>query len=496
MREEIFRMERVTYIEKGIIQLKDFNLQIFQGEIMGFLPVNAHGLPAFLKLLQSNLPLHDGFVYYGETLINSWKASRKGYNRISIIQNQSCLVEGMRVSDTIFVLRQGFRQRIIRSGLLRRQLEPFLRDIGMDISADTYVEKLSYFERIVVEMLRAVIMGHRLIVLNEVSTLISEVELKKLYRIMRKYASQGISFLYISLHFEDILQICDRAALLSYGRVQKVIGETQMSLDTMLEYPEEFNRMVRVHMQSEKGLGMSPDVVLELHDITYGALERLHVKIHAGECVVIQSLDYSIYKSLIGLLIGERRLEGGEILLEGEPVAIRESKSVAVIRELPTRSMIFPGMSYMDNLCFGLLRRVEGIWHDRAIKESVRMEYGSFLGEDVFYMQMEELTEMQKYQLVYTRILLQRPKVVFCIQPFKGADMPHRLLIWKMMETLLQKGIAVVIIAINLADSMSFAERLLRIDGNGMVVEVSREEFSHLSASTPWAHLYRKEEEI
>ena len=43
MRNEVLRMERVTYIEDENVKLEDFNLQIYQGEVMGFLPVNSHG---------------------------------------------------------------------------------------------------------------------------------------------------------------------------------------------------------------------------------------------------------------------------------------------------------------------------------------------------------------------------------------------------------------------------------------------------------------------
>ena len=65
MRNEVLRMERVTYKEDEVVKLKDFNLQIFQGEVMGFLPVNSHGKTALLKLLERNLPLYDGYIYYG-----------------------------------------------------------------------------------------------------------------------------------------------------------------------------------------------------------------------------------------------------------------------------------------------------------------------------------------------------------------------------------------------------------------------------------------------
>ena len=73
-------------------------------------------------------------------------------------------------------------------------MEPFLEDIGMDIPLNKDVEKLSTFERIIVELLRAVIMGYHLIVLDEVGALVSDDELKKLHGIIRRYVKKGFSF--------------------------------------------------------------------------------------------------------------------------------------------------------------------------------------------------------------------------------------------------------------------------------------------------------------
>ena len=108
-------------------------------------------------------------------------------------------------------------------------------------------------------------------------------------------------------------------------------------------------------------------------------------------------------------------------------------------------------------------------------------------------MTIEELSEGQKYQLVYTRILLQKPKIVFCIQPFKGADMKHRMYIWELLEKLLEKGIAVVILAVNLADTLSLADRLICIDKNKEQIEYLQEEFAALPMLAPWLYLYRED---
>lgn len=494
MRQEIFRMERVTYTSKGITHLEDFNLQIYKGEIMGLTPINAHGMGEFLQLLQTNLPLYDGYIYYCGEKINSWKRARKTPNRIGIIEAKNRLVEHMTVSDNIFVLRQGFRQEIIKDELLKSQLEPFMQDIGMQIPAEAYVEKLSVFERIVVELMRSVIMEYRLIVLNEISTILNGEELGKLHEIVRHYASQGYSFIYVSLHLEEIMEICDRVALLSNGRIQKVIQKPEMKSETVQGYTKEFDKMVRYHLEYHSVDKQKRKPVLTFSGITCGVLHNLNLAVYKGECLVIQNLDNRVFQTLVKFLTGEKETEAGVSLMEDRAVRIRGNRELAVVSAEPTQSMIFPGMSYMDNLCMGLSQRIPGLWMNHHIRDSIRKEYGPVLGNELFFKQVDELSEKEKYQLVYTRVLLQKPEVVFCIQPFKGADLPHRMYIWKMMEMLLERGMALVILTINLADSMSLADRLIRLGRNGIEEEVEREAFGSLSFEAPWLNLYREEE--
>lgn len=494
MRREIFRMERVTCIEQGITQLEDFNLQIYEGEIMGLLLINAYGIQAFLKLLRTNLPLYDGYVYYGGTMINSWRSFGKSYNRISIIQTQSSLAEGLTVSDNVFVMRHGFRQRIIRPALLQKQIEPFFQEIGVEISADMYVEKLTAFERIVVEILRAVILGHKLVALCEVSTIINGAELEKLHEIIRHYASGGISFIYISLHYEEILQICDRASLFAHGRIQKVTRGAEMEEDALRIYSEEYNRMVRGRLERLRTAWTERKPVLFFDGVSCNGLGNLNFEIREGECLVIQSLSERVFQKLVGILEEEEKLTGGTVRMEGKPVRLRSSRHIAILREEPTRTMIFPELNNMDNLCFGLSRRVSCVWSSGKIRDSIRQEYKGELGEDFFSRYPDQLSERQKCRLVYTRILLQRPKVVFCIQPFKGADLPHRMFIWRMLKMLLDKQIAVVILAVNLADSMSLAERLLQVSAFGVAEEIDRNAFGSLPETVPWKYLYQEDE--
>ncbi len=478
MRQEIFRMERVTYAEQGIKKLENFNVQIYAGEIMGLIPVNAHGKQAILKLLQNNLPLYDGYIYYGEELVNSWRSALKKSNRVSVIQAQSRLVNGMTVADNIFVLRQNFRQHILQTSVLKKQLQPFMDEIGMDISADVRVENLSAFERVVVELLKAVVMGYHLIVLDEISIFVSGKEMRKLSEILRHYTGRGFSFLYISSHFEEIVPLCDRAGFLCNGRLQKIVQEADMNRKYLQECLEGYDRSVWGYPEN----GHLPRAGREIRMEAVFADRReirFAFSVNEGECLTLRAQDDQILQSCVLFLTGEE----SRITMDGRRRKISMDREIAVVSAQPTSTMIFPEMSYMDNLCMGLARRMPDIWSGRKIRASIRREYAPILGDEVFERPVETLSERRKYQLVYMRIMLQKPRVVFLIQPFMGADMPHRRFIWEMLEQLLDRGITLVLLSVNPLDTWLVAERTLRLSAQGIAEEEGEFEEHKMSYS-------------
>ncbi len=492
MRREVLRMERVSCLEQDVVQLEDFNLSIFSGEIMGLLPVNNHGLTALLKLLQYNTPLRYGYVYYREEQVNTWRTATYRYNRIGLIQSESCLVEDLTVADNIFVLRRGFKPWLVRPSILRRQLLPFLESIDIFISADSYVGDLSPFERVVVAVLKSVVAGYRLIVLRDISANLSETELRKVHRLLKHYAVQGFSFLYVDYHFEELFQVCHKVALMSNGRIIKVLKSGADSPETFQHYTKVYSGKVQQQMIKDTTANKACDPVFEMAHIQGQCIRDLSFQVAPGECVVLQDVDHQIFDELLSIINGKTKPKSGAIRLAGNPVLPRPGKEIAIIQELPTKTMLFDEMSYLDNLCFSLDHRLPEVWSSVGVQEGIRREYTPLLGSAVFDRRVDSLSEMQKYELVYHRVAIQRPRVAFCIQPFRRADMELRMHIWEQLKMLLDQGIAVVILAVTLADSLSLANRLIRIQKgkNGEIYE--RHNFHTMSISAPWLKLYQE----
>ena len=491
MIREVLRMEKVTYKEQGRILLDNFNITVRKGEVFGLIPVNRYGMDAFLKLLQQNMPLHYGYVYYREQLVNQWQRSHNRTNRISIIRNKSSLAEDLTVVDNIFVLRRGFHKYLIHPGMLERLLQPFLDEIGINIPAGAYVSELTIFQKFVTEVLKAVVAGSQLIVLENVSTFISESELEELHRIIRLYAERGISVIYITAHFEEATYLCDRMALMVNGQIIKTFQRGDPIPDTFpLQSVEEYDRWVRSQHRRQEA-DTDRQTVLIMDKIQYGNLKDITIRVGQGECVVLQDLDNRCIADFVELFQGEIPEKGSFYLTKGTQKS-EKNRDIAVIQELPTETMLFPHMSYFDNLCFTMDHRIRGVWNQSGIRRSIQEEQKDLLGEDVFDTPVWNLTRQQKYDLVYTRILMQHPQVVLCVQPFKNAEVSVRSHIWELMERFLKKNIAVVILAVNLADSLALADRQIRIR-NGQIQEIyDQKDFSRLPEHTPWLHLYQK----
>lgn len=479
MRREVLRMHDVTLEDQGSVQLEDFSLNVFEGEIVGLLPLDGHGVSAMLDLLQNNLALQSGYVYYREELVNCWRSPRMHSNRIAVIKNASTLVETMTVADNVFVLRPGFRAWVIHSSMLFRQLQPILDALGVHIAADAYADTLSSFEKVVVEVVKAVLAGCRLIVLREISTVIGEQELTRLHDILRHYAKEGISFLYVGFHYEELAQICDRTAIYSNGRILNYFSPT----DGVPPEQEQYGRRAK-----ERNVGKRQEreetSAFEIQNLYGGNVQGLDFSVSAGECVVVQDPQNMIFDHLIDLLSGERPIEAGRILVEGRPLTMKNAREIAILREQPESSMIFPELSYLDNLCMTVDHRLPGVWGDRRLRKGLRKEWAKRVGEEVFDIPAGMLSKRQRMNLICQRMLLQRPKVVFSVQPFRGADVGMRMYIWDLLKNLMDEGIAVVILAVNLADDFTLASRLVHVEP-GSVHILERDKQEPLPFGTP-----------
>lgn len=470
MKKEIFRMDRVTHIEKGVTLLDNFNIHVFKGEIMGLLCLNRHGLENFFEIISQNLPIHYGYIFFNEELVNNYQYSSLKENPVVVIGKDSHLVQDLTVADNIFVLNKAYKEHMVISKSLEKRLKFFTEEINVNINPNQYVNQLTVGEKFIVEMLKAVISGARLIVIREISSFIGNVDLIKIQEMMRYYVKEGISFLYVCNHHEEAFKICDRAALMENGRILKILDRCDFKDENIIPYCLDFTR--RSKWNSSSGYASLKEGFLEIKNLTSSNIQSINLKVKRGECIVILDSNSTIIEDFKGIILGQKGFLEGDILLNGQSFKKdkRVRKRIEVIDENPTKSMLFYEMTYMENLCFLLDKKLPQFLMEKRIKRSISMEYGKILGEAMEENHIQNLNAESLYSLIYYRIMIYSSEVVVCINPYSGADMYLRHHITQLMKAMLEREITLIILSFNIADTLSVADRVFIIE-EGKIIE-------------------------
>lgn len=480
MKKEILRFDGVTYIKDEIQYLDNFNMHIFQGEIMGLVCRNNFGIQALIDLLNCNLPIQYGRVYFNEIEVNTYKYSLKTVNKITVIEKKSRLVKDLTVADNVFVVRKSFRQYIISSKILNKQFEKIISETGVSINGAKLVSELTSYECIVVELTKAVVSGSKLIVIRDVSHMLSEADTANLFNLMKKLSKKGISFLYICSSYKEAVNVCNRISIMQEGRICKVLDSTQYvegekyiinSLDKNIK----LNDIIVRNTDEESTTGD----IIKFKNVTTRYLSNLSFNIKMGECVIILDTNNTIFNDMSSLMNRETSAIDGEIYVDNKIYNLSLTykaidAGVAVI-ENPIDNMIFYNMSVIENLCFLLNEKMKFHFLSNSVKKSVMNEYRKYIGDEIEEEDVRHLSMTSLYDIVYYRIHLCKPKVVFCIQPFAVEDMMLCEHISKLINELRKRKITVIILEENLSDSFITADRVLTIENGHLRHEYNKE---------------------
>ncbi len=481
MKKEILRMENVITEGNDMTNLDNFNLHIFQGEIFGLIGINEHGKDRLVQLICKNIPIKFGRIYFSGHQVNSYHHREEIQNKVYLLGQNSRLVDNLTVTDNIFVLRKGFKKYCINKRVLANQLVFLLQDMEVNIDPRAICMELSEYERCVVEVLKAIIQGTRLIMVDDISNVLSTKDLDNFKKLLIKAAHKGYTVLYFGNHHEEVFPFCNRAAFMKDGKVIKVFDKKDMKDENVIPYTISFE-------DKDKKTSEENGSAIYFHDITTEDLHNLTFSMRPGECVVLYDKSKRSQQDLISCLSGEKELEAGFIEISGETIDKRNLRkkgkaNFGIIEGQAIETMLFYDMSYIDNLSFLLDFKTPHVRITENVKKSIQREYYKELGEEVYVADIRTLDKKSLYNIVYYRIHLLNPKVVFIVQPFSNADMYVRRHIIHLIRTLKRKGIAVIILAVTISDSLFVADKLLLLEDGTITQEYLPDAFGSIEIS-------------
>lgn len=470
MRREVLRMERVTCIRHGRETLNNFNFQLFEGEVMGLVPLDSYGLDEFIDCMCNNRQLLYGRIYIRERLVNTYAVRPRTKNNVYSILKDENLIQGLPAADNIFLIREGYRGFFIDDTLIQKQLKRLLGEVGMDISIKKKVKELTVFEKYIIEIIKAAVGKADVVILRDIGSSLHPEEMEKLEKIVRSYADKGLSFIYISTRTEELAQLCDRASLMSRGRIIKILEHDKIreNLEGHYFFPYQLLK------ENESDIREEGQKIFRCENIWHNSIQNMSFDVEKGECLLIHNYNDLDWNDFLSLLSGEKP-QKGRIWWEGRKKK-NAKRDIAIILENPAETMLYSQMSYEDNLCLHLDHRIGNLWWSRNKRRSIVKE---ITGREITG-RVKDLSLREKYELVYNKIMLQNPRIIFCMFPYRNVDIKTRQLTNKFLQKYLAAGIAVVIITLDMRDGAAIADRILLFGKNQSRMIFGKEEFEKI----------------
>jgi ABC-type sugar transport system ATPase subunit len=236
--EYVVEMKGICKRFGGVHALKDVDLELRHGEIMGIVGDNGAGKSTLMKILSGAYVADEGEIYIDGRrahIRNPQDASRLG---ISMIYQDLALFNNLDVARNIFIGRECSRGPLgllLDKRTMYRRAEELIRELRVDIrSPRLSVALMSGGQRQMVACARAIAFQSKILIMDEPTAALGVTEANKLLSLIRNLREMGLSILLITQRIPDVLAIADRVFVLKGGQRQDVLDVSQVTLDDVV----------------------------------------------------------------------------------------------------------------------------------------------------------------------------------------------------------------------------------------------------------------------
>ncbi len=466
---------------------RNIDLKVAPGKIVGLLGENGSGKSTLMKVLFGIVRADAGTITYKDRGLVGHSPRKAITAGIGMIHQHFTLVDAMTVRENVMLgwARAGWW---LRPREIAELIEGVSRTYGLEVDPHASADALPYGARQRVEIIKTVLRGADLLILDEPTSNLSPPEVDHLLAAMRRLREEGRSVIFISHKLGEVLEICDDIVVLRDGEVSgrcTAAGATRSELAHMMVGRDVTAPIDRASVD----IGAETLAVVGLSHTDASGVARLRevsFSIRAGEILAVAGVDGNGQTDLVDAIAGLRSPERGRVLLGGRDITrwSVQARIAAGLSYIPVDrggTSIVPGMTVEDNFALREFNRpplARWCWLDRAGFRALagagitRFEIRSG-GPDAL---ARTLSGGNQQKIVVAREIGRNPKVLLAFQPTWGLDPGATRFVIDQVLALRQAGGAILYISSELDEVLALGDRIAVMYNGCLSEPVRRDE--------------------
>lgn len=495
MQEYLLEMQEITKVFPGVKALDNVDLTVKTGEIHALVGENGAGKSTLIKILSGVYP-HG--TYSGKIIFEGKERQFSNINEvektgIACIHQELNLCPDLSIAENIFLNKKPGRFGIVDFNEMYKRTAFYQEQVGFDVLAEQgikpqeLIRNLGIGQKQLVEIAKALSKEVKLLILDEPTSALTETEIERLFNILNEFRKKGVTCIYISHKLDEVMRLADTVTVLRDGQAVQTspIGEiTKDKLISLMvgrtlsnQFPREPHQRGELAMQVKNYSVAHPDIPGKR------LIDDVNFDVYKGEILGISGLMgagrtelmTSIYGAFHSQSIGEIIIDGKLVKIESPADALRNG--IFLVSEDRKRYGLNLIMSVKENTTMSALKdfstKFLGILNEnKEIEETNKLVDAMHIKTPTVETLVQNLSGGNQQKVVVSKALISKTKIIILDEPTRGIDVGAKYEMYKIMNGLIDQGVAIIMISSEMEEILGMSDRILVMSEGKMTSEM------------------------
>lgn len=463
--ETILKLNNITKLYPGVTALDNLSIEIKQGEVHAIVGENGAGKSTMIKSISGAIEPTQGNIEINGKEYNSMTPQLSRENGIAVIYQEFTLVPVLSASENIFLGEFIQKGMIIDRKVMDEKAKKLFTKLNVSIDPRKKVSDLTTGYQQIVEIAKAVSKDAKLLIMDEPSAPLTTSEVEALYKIVDTLKKEGVTIIYISHRMEEIFKLSDRVSVLRDGQYISTLNTKETN------YKELIKLMVGRELNEtypDRNNGHE-ETILSIKNLTGNGVKNISFDVKKGEILGLAGLIGAGRTELAQLIFGYRKIESGEIILNGKNIkpdspgeAIKEG--IALVPEDRKQQGVILEMSIKENTTMPGVKRISKASAINFLKErEIVNKYKNSLSikTPTVEQKVKNLSGGNQQKVVLAKWLAMNPELLIFDEPTRGIDVGAKQEIYTIMNKLAEQGKTIIMISSEMEELIGMSDRIV-----------------------------------
>lgn len=466
--ETILTMRHISKGFAGVQALKDVQLTLRKGEVHALMGENGAGKSTLMKCMIGVYTADEGEIIYKGKKVNFASVLDAQKEGISMIFQELNLIPHLTVAENIFFAREPNKFGVVDKAKMNRDAAALLNMFDIDVKPTDLVKDLSVARQQMVEIAKALSFDVEVLIMDEPTSALTEKEIDKLFELVDKLRTKGVSIVYISHRMEELKRICDHITIFRDGTYVSDHRFNEITMDEIIT--KMVGRSLDNHFPPKTAV-IGDEVILSIMNAERrGVFEPLNFDLRKGEILGITGLVGAKRTELARAIFGADPLDSGEIYVHSHKISIKDpadaiKAGIAYLSEDRKLNGVAVRMTIRENITMASMDKVSNevgiISHAEEVKASQtfidKMEIKTPTAEQL----VNNLSGGNQQKVVIGKWLFRDAKIMIFDEPTRGIDVGAKYAIYQLLDELAANGVGVIVISSELPEILGVSDRVI-----------------------------------